>query len=85
MKVRLLPAIFSALLLVISSLFTSVDVLAQTNLFEFPSEDEKALNAEQLERYHSFERQNTHEHIELLRIGNLLPSLQSRMLQINLP
>jgi len=85
MKVRFLPASTPLLALLIACILPSADLLAQTRLFNFPSEEEKVLSAEQMEKYRTFEQQSTSAHIELVRIGDLLPSLHRRMLTINLP
>ena len=85
MKVRYLPASFNLLALFIACILPSADLLAQTQLFIFPFEEEKVLTAEQLKKYRTFEQQSTTAHIELVRIGDLLPSLHRRLLIINLP
>jgi len=48
MNGHFLSAILTSMAVVISCILASADLMAQTRLFVFPSEEEKVLSAEQL-------------------------------------
>lgn len=84
-KFKFFPTRVVYLTFVVSCILPSTNLLAQTRLFIFPYEEGKILSTEQQEKYRLFEQQNTTAHIELIRIGELLPSLHSQILLVNLP
>ncbi len=59
--------------------------MAQYRLFISPSEQDRILNTEQLEKYCSFVQQLTSALVDPVHIGDLLPALRNRSLPINIP
>ncbi|MCY3999502.1 MAG: zinc-dependent metalloprotease [Bacteroidetes bacterium] len=84
-KVPFLPESTTLVAFMNSCILPSADLLAQTQIFVFPSKEDKVLSTDQMKKYRAFEQQSTSADIELVRIGDLLPSLHRRTLAINLP